>query len=262
MLTIGELAAFVGVSTRTVRFYHSLGLLPEPSRDGSGYRRYDAEDVVRLSRIVALASAGVPLVRVGELLDAGEQAFADGVAEVDADIRAEMRRLKALRSTLADLDSPDRLALPRVLADAIETIRRAGAPTRYVDLYRDSWILAHALYPAEIRRYLEHHAASTWADPAYLDMQVRMLLLAESPADDPRVAQLAADTLDWMAQQEQADTLEDYGELFSDERANRIMTAQWIMTPAWDRLSELVLAGMQERGLGPSTAEEPEAPQR
>lgn len=36
MLTISQPARYVGVSVRTVRYYHQLGLLAEPERDGSG----------------------------------------------------------------------------------------------------------------------------------------------------------------------------------------------------------------------------------
>lgn len=39
-MRIGELAAAVGVTTRTVRHYHHLGLLPEPERLSNGYRNY------------------------------------------------------------------------------------------------------------------------------------------------------------------------------------------------------------------------------
>ena len=39
MLTIGELASYAGVTVRAVRRYHAKGLLPEPERDHSGYRR-------------------------------------------------------------------------------------------------------------------------------------------------------------------------------------------------------------------------------
>ena len=42
MLTIGELASYAGVTVRAVRHYHAKGLLPEPERDHSGYRRYGA----------------------------------------------------------------------------------------------------------------------------------------------------------------------------------------------------------------------------
>ena len=70
MLTIGQVASYAGVTVRAVRHYHQIGLLPEPERDRSGYRSYDAATLVRLIRIRTLAEAGVPLARVQELLDA------------------------------------------------------------------------------------------------------------------------------------------------------------------------------------------------
>jgi DNA-binding transcriptional MerR regulator len=70
MLTISQLAGYAGVTVRAVRHYHQVGLLPEPERDASGYRTYDARAVVRLIRIRTLAEAGVPLGRVQELLEA------------------------------------------------------------------------------------------------------------------------------------------------------------------------------------------------
>ena len=76
MLTIGQLASYAGVTVRAVRHYHQIGLLPEPERDASGYRTYQAAAVVRLIRIRTLAEAGVPLARVRELLDADPETFA------------------------------------------------------------------------------------------------------------------------------------------------------------------------------------------
>ena len=71
MLTIGQLADYVGVTVRAIRHYHQRGLLPEPERDASGYRRYGADAVVDLIRIKTLAAAGVPLARINTLLSAG-----------------------------------------------------------------------------------------------------------------------------------------------------------------------------------------------
>lgn len=39
MITIGQLAAYAGVTIKAVRHYHQRGLLAEPPRDASGYRR-------------------------------------------------------------------------------------------------------------------------------------------------------------------------------------------------------------------------------
>jgi DNA-binding transcriptional MerR regulator len=61
MITIGQLARYAGVTTKAVRVYHGHALMSEPARDSSGYRRYRAEDAIRLVKIRTLARAGVPL---------------------------------------------------------------------------------------------------------------------------------------------------------------------------------------------------------
>jgi DNA-binding transcriptional MerR regulator len=73
MLTIKQLADYVGVTRRAVRHYHRIGLLSEPERDVSGYRSYTAQDVIDLQRIKVLADAGVPLARVRDLLSCGPE---------------------------------------------------------------------------------------------------------------------------------------------------------------------------------------------
>src|SRR3954468_19644852 len=88
VLTIKQLADYVGVTVRAVRHYHARGLLPEPERDGSGYRRYDATAVVELIRIRTLADAGVPLSRVQELLTADEAEFIAAIEDIDRRLRA------------------------------------------------------------------------------------------------------------------------------------------------------------------------------
>jgi DNA-binding transcriptional MerR regulator len=96
MLTIGRLASYAGVTIRAVRHYHQIGLLPEPERDASGYRTYDAVAVVRLIRIRTLAEVGVPLARVRELLDADPKTFAAATTEIDRQLRAQIRALQEL----------------------------------------------------------------------------------------------------------------------------------------------------------------------
>src|SRR3954464_3708843 len=117
MLTIGQLASYAGVTIRAVRHYHQVGLLPEPERDASGYRAYDAAAVVRLIRIRTLAQAGVPLVRVRELLDADPETFAAATAGIDRQLRAQIRALQEHRRRIARLSSGDALALPKQVVD-------------------------------------------------------------------------------------------------------------------------------------------------
>src|SRR5277367_36039 len=103
MLTIGQLAAYAGVTVRAVRHYHQVGLLPEPERDASGYRRYGATAVVSLIRIRTLANAGVPLSQIAALLQADAATFAEAVGRIDDQLRDEVERLEACRKQIAQL---------------------------------------------------------------------------------------------------------------------------------------------------------------
>ena len=86
-MRIGELAAIAGVSTRTVRHYHRVGLLPEPARQANGYREYGLRDAVELARVRRLTELGLSLEEVRDALadDAGKDLH-EILAELDADL--------------------------------------------------------------------------------------------------------------------------------------------------------------------------------
>ena len=73
-LRIGELAAELGVSTRTLRYYEELGLVQPSGYSKGGSRRYGDEDRARLLRIRDLQSVmGFNLQEIREILDADDQ---------------------------------------------------------------------------------------------------------------------------------------------------------------------------------------------
>src|SRR5215472_15527562 len=67
-MRIGELASLVGISTRAIRYYHHVGLLPEPLRKANGYREYSLRDAVELARVRRLTELGLSLDDVGDAL--------------------------------------------------------------------------------------------------------------------------------------------------------------------------------------------------
>ncbi|MBZ5740636.1 MerR family transcriptional regulator [Nocardioides mangrovi] len=154
MLTISQLAGYAGVTVRAVRHYHQVGLLPEPSRDGSGYRTYDAAAVVRLIRIRTLAEAGVPLARVQELLGASPAEFAEAVAEIDTELRARIRELQEHRRRISRLADGDSLAVPAEVAAYLDRMRAAGISEAMVEGERDGWILMAARWPEKIPEFM------------------------------------------------------------------------------------------------------------
>jgi DNA-binding transcriptional MerR regulator len=101
MLTIGQLAEYAGVTIKAVRHYHARGLLEEPPRDSSGYRRYSAEHAILLIKIKTLAEAGVPLARIKELLAADSDRFAAALAEIDRKLQERADELLRTRERIA-----------------------------------------------------------------------------------------------------------------------------------------------------------------
>jgi DNA-binding transcriptional MerR regulator len=70
LLRIQEVAAMLGLTTRTIRYYEELGLLEPAGRSGGDYRQYDADDIERLRFIKGLRDdAGFSLAEIGQLLE-------------------------------------------------------------------------------------------------------------------------------------------------------------------------------------------------
>jgi DNA-binding transcriptional MerR regulator len=207
MLTIGQLAAHAGVTVRAVRHYHAKGLLLEPERDPSGYRRYDAKAVVDLIRIRTLAGAGVPLSRVKELLTADADEFAAAVAEIDDRLRAEIRERQRDRLRISRLAAGDNLALPPEAVAYLDRLREVGVPERMIEAERDAWILVAAHSPERISEWMvaKHEQLE---DPTVIELYQRLYAMVDWAPDDPRLPELA----DWLAEFfSTAETWEEHG---------------------------------------------------
>jgi Cd(II)/Pb(II)-responsive transcriptional regulator len=100
-MKIGELAARADCDVQTVRFYEREGLLEEPQREASGYRRYDERHLTRLNFIRHCRSLDIPLPHVRQLLAFAAQpdrscAQVDGL--LDSQIVLVKQRIQALRA--------------------------------------------------------------------------------------------------------------------------------------------------------------------
>lgn len=100
-MRIGELAGIVGVTTRAIRHYHHLGLLPEPERRANGYREYGLRHAVVLARIRRLTELGLGLAEVRDVLadDAGRE-LAEVLTELDADLARQEEAIRGRRERL------------------------------------------------------------------------------------------------------------------------------------------------------------------
>jgi DNA-binding transcriptional MerR regulator len=241
MLTISQLATYAGTTVRAVRHYHHIGLLPEPERDNSGYRTYDAAAVVRLIRIRTLAAAGVPLARVQDLLDAGPEEFAAGIQEIDKELRAEIRRLQGNREQIAKLAAGEHLALPKSVVDYLDRLRHLGVDERYIELERDAWIMVAAQMPQLIDAVIatKHEELD---DPDMVDLYRLLSQALDWRADDPRVGEIA-DLLERLMIR----ALEA-GQVGADDLEDRFVDLLDATTAESSPVAKRLLAILEERG--------------
>lgn len=68
-MRIGELADRADVSTKTIRYYESIGLLDEPTRTPSGYRDYDEAAIERLRFVRDAQATGLSLAEIASVLE-------------------------------------------------------------------------------------------------------------------------------------------------------------------------------------------------
>lgn len=66
--SIQQIAKLAGTTSRALRHYGELGLLPASRIGANGYRYYDERALVRLQRILLLRELGLGLAQIGEIL--------------------------------------------------------------------------------------------------------------------------------------------------------------------------------------------------
>jgi DNA-binding transcriptional MerR regulator len=203
-MRIGELADLVGLSTRAIRHYHHVGLLPEPERKANGYREYSLRDAVELARVRRLTELGLSLDEVGDALagDAGRD-LVEILRELDADLARQEDGLRQRRARLAQLLRQaeagglcEHAPVSPGLAELFDRMarvatRRPGPGSAMAAKDRDLMALLETASPAHGTGWLGVLTRTLNSDPEALErayaVYARLDELADAPADDPRV---------------------------------------------------------------------------
>jgi len=183
-IQVGELAAAVGLTVRTLHHYDAIGLLVPAQRSQSGRRLYSPQDVRRLYRIVALRRLGLGLAEIGGLLDASPdlaQAVRDHLDLVEHQLELG-RRLRVTLTRILELLESGQDPGREEFIDAIGVM--IMSESYYTDEQQEQL--------AERRRALGEEgmaaAERAWAE---LIEAVRAERAAGTDPSDPRMRELA-----------------------------------------------------------------------
>ncbi|MGF1473878.1 MAG: MerR family transcriptional regulator [Rubrobacteraceae bacterium] len=209
-LTIGEVAKLTGVTTKTVRHYHRIGLLAEPERSQGGYRLYGPDELLRLQRIRQLRSFGLALGRIKKILGDPEdgRTLRESLVALHREVSAEIEKLEGRRQRIEELlaredlteaagEAPEK---PYALELAEELLGKhlSEVSTELWEQERQLWATLDAFEWPEGYREMQELITLYYADrPDELREMIaiseRLATVAELPEDAPEVGRLAED---------------------------------------------------------------------
>ncbi|HEY2442421.1 MAG TPA: MerR family transcriptional regulator [Streptosporangiaceae bacterium] len=252
-ITIGQAAAFAGVTIKTIRHYHLLGLVDEPDRDRSGYRRYGSADLLRLVQIRTLADAGVPLAEIAPILDADPDRFTAALVEVERRLTERINELIARRDMLHRLSGGDRVLLPDRACAILDRLPGLGFTDDLVTTAREGLVLVRTLVPENFEDYLAL-IERTIDDPHYVSLIQRWSVAGDWAPDDPRVEELATAWADHLlANPSLVPTLPGLQARDDGATRNEVLSHHGEEgKPAWARMTMLIEARLAGSGASES----------
>ncbi len=218
--SITEVAALAGVTSRTLRHYDAIGLLPAGRQVRSGYRSYRQADLVRLQRILLLREQGLGLPDIARIL-AGRTDDRVALQTHLEQLRAQRGRLErqiaSVQRTVTALKKEEQMQAEDMFDGFDHTTYREEVEQRWGEqAYAESDRWWRGLGEEGKQAFMAEAAAisAAWQD-----------LRAEGVAvDDDRAARLAARHVRWIQQgwggrQPSSEAIEGLAQMYvADER--------------------------------------------
>ena len=140
--SIQQIARLSGTTSRTLRHYDDLGLLPPTSIGANGYRYYDEAALTRLQRILLLRELGLGLPAIAEVL-AGQT---DDAAALEAHLRwleqerdRVERQIASVTTTILKIEGGEQLMAEEMLDGFDHTVYKDEVEQRWgADAYAKS----------------------------------------------------------------------------------------------------------------------------
>jgi DNA-binding transcriptional MerR regulator len=138
--SIAEVARMSGVTSRTLRHYDGIGLLPPAYVGANGYRYYEIEQLLRLQQILLLRELGLGLREIAEAIGSQPDTV-EALRQHYPRLVAERDRLGVLARTVArtitELEGGDQVTQPKI--NRPENLFEGFDPSAYEDEARERW---------------------------------------------------------------------------------------------------------------------------
>jgi DNA-binding transcriptional MerR regulator len=200
--SIVEVARRAGVSSRTLRHYDDVGLVPPAYVGANGYRYYDQDALLRLQEVLLLRELGLPLDAIRRILDGTSHRTAV-LREHRTALLAERDRLDRLAVTVGrtiEMREAGTAMGPEELFDGFDADKQDEYEAELVDRFGpavqekidESWRRVGAMTKSD--------AVRIQGDLAARDADYAALLDAAVAPDDPRTQQVTAGHYAWVCQ--------------------------------------------------------------
>jgi MerR family transcriptional regulator, thiopeptide resistance regulator len=190
--SIADVARMSNVTSRTLRHYDAIGLLPPAWTAPGGRRYYERGQLLRLQQILLLRELGLGLEAIGDVLAAqSEASTAEVLRRHRALLLAERRRLDRLvetvTDTIEDLEKGNTMAVEKMF-EGFDPGQFGGFdPEQYVDEARERWGDSVDESISHVRGWTSDDWAGYKSEAATVNVRIAELFDAGVPVDDPRV---------------------------------------------------------------------------
>ncbi|MER7316446.1 MULTISPECIES: MerR family transcriptional regulator [Streptomyces] len=191
--SVGQVAAFAGVSVRTLHHYDKAGLLSPGGRSDSGYRLYGDADLARLQQILFYRELGFPLDEIAAVLDGPRQDATERLRARRRALHEEIARLRHLADVAERAIAIQRTGVPMTAEERSEVFGEITFDLSYATEAQLKW--GHSETHGEAMARASGHTKEDWrrlmAEAADWRADLLAAFTAGEPADGERAMDLA-----------------------------------------------------------------------
>ncbi|MFF9664941.1 MerR family transcriptional regulator [Streptomyces althioticus] len=158
--SVGQVAAFAGVTVRTLHHYDKAGLLSPSDRSRAGYRLYGEADLVRLQQILFYRELGFPLDEIASLLEDPQANALERLQDRLRRLNEEIARLRRLAEVAERAIEVQRTGVPLTPEERFEVFGDVAFDLSYATEAELKW--AHSDGQREAMARADAHTKEDW----------------------------------------------------------------------------------------------------